>query len=104
MRFNSERRGAAILTLLISAAVAQMSTSQISGTVSDDSGAVVPGARVTIRNEATGAANQQTTSAAGVYAFPALTVGSYTISVELTGFKTGKKTGEVLVVGTPLNV
>ncbi len=108
MRSNSILRRAAtfaaIYALLISAAVAQMSTSQVSGTVTDESAAVVPGAKVALRNEATGAKNEQTTSAAGVYAFPALTVGSYTISVEMAGFKTGKKTGETLVVGTPLNV
>ena len=108
MRSNSILRGtaifAAIHALLISAAVGQMSTSQIAGTVTDESGAVVPGAKVTIRNEATGATNEQTTSVAGVYAFPALTVGSYTISVEIAGFKTAKKTGEALVVGTPLDV
>src|SRR5580692_10031717 len=104
MYWNSGLRIAVIYALTTSAALAQMSTSQISGTVTDESGAVIPGAKVTIRNEATAAADEQTTSAAGVYAFPALTVGSYTISVELAGFKTGKRTGETLVVGTPLNV
>lgn len=104
MCLHSVLRRVAMCTLLVSAAVAQMSTSQIAGTVADESGAVIPGAKVAIRNDATGATNEQTTSAAGVYAFPALTVGSYTVSVEMTGFKTGKKTGELLVVGTPLNV
>jgi hypothetical protein len=81
-----------------------MSTSEITGTVSDATGASVPGAVVTIVNEATGVTSRQTTGPAGVYVFPALTVGSYTISVEAPGFKKEKKTGALLVVGTPLNV
>ena len=67
---------------------AQTSTSSISGTVSDTSGAVVPGAAVTLLNEATGVVNVQTTTQVGVYSFPALNVGTYTITVEMKGFKT----------------
>ncbi|PYV17023.1 MAG: hypothetical protein DMG07_06675, partial [Acidobacteria bacterium] len=82
----------------------QTGTSRISGTVTDVSGAVVPGATVTARNEATGVRYSQSTTDAGLYAFPSLPVGVYTIAVELSGFKTAQKTGIVLEVNTPVVV
>ncbi|MGI8742616.1 MAG: carboxypeptidase regulatory-like domain-containing protein [Bryobacteraceae bacterium] len=85
-------------------ALAQVSTSEITGTVHDSTGAVVPGANVTATNEATGVTYRQTTTNTGLYAFPAMPVGSYTITADITGFKTVKRTGNQLVVGTPLTV
>src|SRR5215210_6585426 len=85
-------------------ATAQTSTSRISGTVTDATGAVVSGAKVTAKNEATGVTQTQTTTEAGLYSFASLPVGSYTITVEKAGFKTAKQTGNVLVINTPLNV
>uniref|UniRef100_Q029C2 TonB-dependent receptor, plug n=1 Tax=Solibacter usitatus (strain Ellin6076) TaxID=234267 RepID=Q029C2_SOLUE len=85
-------------------AFAQMSTSQITGTVTDASGGVVPGATVTATNAATGVAYRQVTTQAGLYAFPALPAGTYTITVEMKGFKTSRNAGNELVVGTPLAV
>jgi hypothetical protein len=83
---------------------AQTGTSSIRGTVMDASGAVIAGAKVTARNEATGVTFTQTTTAAGVYSFSSLAVGSYAITAEMSGFKTLNKTGNVLEVGTPLVV
>jgi hypothetical protein len=82
----------------------QTSTSQISGTVRDNSGAVVPGASVTITNEQTGVNYRQQTTAAGFYSFPALPVGFYSVNVEAKGFKTAVLTRNELVVNTPLTV
>src|SRR5260221_7998122 len=84
--------------------IAQTSTSEITGTVRDTTGAVVPGSNVTAVNEATGVTYKQTTTAAGLYAFPGLASGGYTVSAEMQGFKTSKKTGNILVVNTPLTV
>src|SRR5260370_11449137 len=84
--------------------IAQTSTSEITGTVRDTTGAVVPGSNVTAVNEATGVTYKQTTTAAGLYAFPGLPSGSYTVSAEMQGFKNSKKTANVLVVNTPLTV
>ena len=86
------------------AAFSQTSTSEITGTVRDTSGAVVPGAVVTATNEATGINYRQATTQAGLFAFPALPAGTYTITAEKTGFRTSKKSGNLLVVGTPLTV
>src|SRR5262247_3427287 len=88
--------------LYASIAFAQTATSRITGTVTDASGALVPGAMVTANNEATGVTYTQTTTEAGLYGFPSLPVGAYTISVTLPGFKTATKTGNTLEVNTPL--
>jgi len=96
-----------LLCVLLCAAaplLAQVSTSEITGTIHDATGAVVPGATVVATNEATGVAYTQTTTATGLYAFASLPVGVYTISVEASGFKKTKRIGANLVVDTPLTV
>ena len=67
----------------------QTSTSILSGTVFDSSGAVVTGAIVNVLNEATGSALRQLTNSAGLYAFPSIPVGSYTVTVEAAGLQDG---------------
>ncbi len=94
----------ALLLLLSTSAFAQTSTSRISGTVTDATGAVVPGAKVTARDEATGVTYTQATTGAGLYTFASLPAGKYTVGVEMKGFKTINKTANVLEVGTPLVV
>src|SRR5438876_8004509 len=89
-------------TALAPTAFAQTGTSNITGTVRDTTGAVVPGATVTAKNEATGVTNTQVTTDSGLYAFSSLPVGAYTITVEKQGFKTLQKTNNRLEVGTPL--
>ena len=59
----------------------------ISGVVTDAQGAAVPGATVTIRNEATGVNTVQVTNEAGAYTTPPLVLGRYSVTVDLTGFK-----------------
>src|SRR5258707_15127138 len=85
-------------------AIAQTGTSNITGSVRDTAGAVVPGATVTAKNEATGVVSTQTTNDSGLYSFSSLPVGNYTIAVEKQGFKTLQKTKNALEVGTPLTV
>src|SRR3989454_5408839 len=91
-----------ILLVMAAAALAQTATSRITGTVGDASGALVPGAMVTAKNEDTGVTYTQMTTEAGLYGFPSLPVGPYTITVALPGFKTANKTGNILEVNTPL--
>jgi hypothetical protein len=86
------------------AIVAQTGTSNISGTVKDTGGAVVPGATVTAKNDATGVTHTQTTTDSGLYSFSSLPVGIYTITIEKQGFKTLQKTNNALQVGEPLVV
>ena len=94
----------AIALILALSCAAQTSTSQISGTVRDSSGAVIPGAMVTLTNESTGVIEKQTTTEAGVYAFPAIPVGSYLLRAEASGFRALVRSGNVVQVNTPLTV
>ena len=91
-----------IIILTLSAqAIAQVSASTITGSVTDPSGAVVPGAKVTATNEATGVSYQMTTTSGGAFAFSSVIPGKYTISVNKRGFKTFTSVGNVLTVGVP---
>jgi len=91
------------LILLSSASLrAQTATSQISGVVRDGSGAVVPAATVTLTHESTGVAQKQDTTEAGVYAFPAINAGTYTLRVVANGFKAAVRTGVSALVNSPV--
>lgn len=77
-----------ICCLILSPAVfAQSERATVSGTVSDASGAVIPGARVTVTNNATNVTSVSTTTESGDYTVPSLPVGQYTVRVEKEGFK-----------------
>ncbi len=65
-----------------------ISTGSIQGTITDPSGAVVSGAKVSIRNNGTDQTSVTTTNSAGTFASGALIPGSYLVRVEATGFKT----------------
>jgi Carboxypeptidase regulatory-like domain/TonB-dependent Receptor Plug Domain len=67
--------------------LAQHSTATIRGVVTDPTGAVVSGAKVTIKNEETGLNRSQNTNASGIYSFSDLPVGNYKLEVEYPGFK-----------------
>jgi len=95
-------RVSVLLVCSAALALAQTSTTQLSGTVFDNSGAVLPAASVTVANEATGAVLKQLTNSAGLFSFPSMAIGAYNITVEMAGFKTEKLTKVTLVVGTPL--
>jgi hypothetical protein len=104
---NSWQRVVCLIALILFSAMftnAQSSTSRITGTVTDVSGSIVEGAKVTVTNEATGVSLVQITTGGGVYAFTSLPAGTYTVAVEQPGFKKSVKTGNVVEVSTPLNV
>ena len=74
--------------LSVSSLHAQVDTGSISGTISDLTGAVVSGAKVTLTNEGTGASLSTTAGADGVYDLSPVRIGSYKLEVSSTGFKT----------------
>jgi hypothetical protein len=74
-----------------------LTTGALSGTVTDPSGASVPDADVTARNDATGEARQTKTNDSGQYTFPLLKPGQYTVTVEKEGFRTVNTKTEVLI-------
>jgi hypothetical protein len=84
--------GLVVVLLVASAAFAQDSGS-IRGTVTDTTGAVVPGATVTLTNEATKYARNVVTDAKGGYYFGAVQPAAYTIKAEIPGFKQSERKG-----------
>jgi hypothetical protein len=87
----------AIALLLVPVfAHAQTNVGQISGRVSDASGAALPGAVVTATNEQTGLAQTISTDAEGVFVFAGLPAGPYKIRVELSSFKPAERINLVL--------
>jgi hypothetical protein len=89
---------------VVSGAFAQSDTSQISGIVKDATGGVVPGAMVTVVNEATQAQRAAETNANGFFVVSSLPSGFYTVTVESTGFKRFVKTANKLDPSIPLMV
>src|SRR5262245_61011385 len=88
-------------SLVLMAAVpafAQKITASIRGTVTDPTGAVVAGAKVTVKNEETGLTRTASTNAAGAYGFAELPVGSYRVDIEQAGFKAASRSKIVLNV------
>src|SRR4051794_22047820 len=92
------------LLLLSFGTCAQTSTTQISGTVSDASGASVPNAAVSLTNEATGVAQKQATTDAGLFAFPSIPAGAYSVRVEAKGFRAYQSKGNTVQINTPLTL
>lgn len=82
------RLTALLLSLAVVGAIAHAATTGvISGTVTDPSGAVVPHATIVATNQLTGVKRTEVSDAKGFYSFPALDVGTYTISASVTGFQ-----------------
>src|SRR5262245_11945413 len=78
---------------------AQGTTATISGTVSDSSGAVVPGAKIVILNEETGISRELLADEAGRYIAPSLGLGNYRVTASLDGFQTQVRSGITLTIG-----
>ena len=69
-------------------AFAQNASGSISATVADKTGAIIPKAKVVMKNEATNATRDTITNGAGIFNFPAVQPGSYTITVTAPGLQT----------------
>jgi hypothetical protein len=77
--------------LSIGAAAQSLVSGDITGVVSDPSGAVIPNATVTLKSNGTGQTQNGTTNSSGVYRFSLLTPGQYTVTVNATGFQNAAK-------------
>ncbi len=95
-----------ILTFLaaLSSLVSAQTQSRLTGSVTDDSGAVVAGATVITRNVRTGVVTESATNASGNYQFPSLIHGEYELTVEKTGFKKALQSGITLETGITRSV
>ena len=76
-----------ILVLTAVSVFAQATGGRASGTVTDATGAVIPNATVTLKNDATGQTVVTQTTAAGAYNFPNIPVGAYSVKIAADGFK-----------------
>ncbi|MGH9818888.1 MAG: carboxypeptidase-like regulatory domain-containing protein, partial [Pyrinomonadaceae bacterium] len=92
-----------ILVFCLTATYAQ-GDGRISGRVIDPNGAAVPGASVTITNEATGGTRTTAANADGSFVVAALKPSKYSVSVRANNFAPVKKTGIDLLVGQPLDL
>lgn len=100
-------RARIILVFVLLAAVslsAQTFRGTILGTVTDPSGAVVSGAKVTVKNTGTGLERSTTTSGDGSYSLPELPIGTYNVTVTQSGFQTFVATGVTVDVATERRV
>ena len=86
----------ALAALFASTSAAAQNTGTISGTVVDNTGQVVPGASVVLTSEATGDTRTIVSDNSGQFAFRAVEPGSYTIKVELAGFRTLERKNNIL--------
>ncbi|QNI32349.1 TonB-dependent receptor [Alloacidobacterium dinghuense] len=82
---------------LTSLTFAQTATTSLRGTIKDPSGAVVPGARITLTDNSTGKLLQTTSTSGGDYQFNQIPPATYTIKVSVTGFGDQSKVAELLV-------
>jgi len=109
MRFNRGTRSQLLATIVMFAlgmvgitrlsAQSQAFTATISGTVTDTSGGVVPGAKVTLTSAERGIARSFTTSDSGAYSFTLLPPADYVLKVEQSGFQTYEQRGVSLAAG-----
>ena len=95
---------AVFLHLVATAALAQVSTGTMNIEVSDATGAVVPGAAITLTQTAIGGVRQGTTNERGAFRASFLPIGEYTATAEARGFKKQRITGLQLRVDQDLNL
>ena len=96
--------GLVVLALLATTTplFAQQGTSQIAGTITDEQGAVLPGASILLTNEESGVFREVTSSSEGTYVVAALPPGRYRVKATLAGFRTTERGGLLLALGTTL--
>jgi hypothetical protein len=89
---------------LPTAAAAQVLYGSLVGTVTDESGAALPGATVTILHRETGGSRETVTDSTGAYRFPTVQSGTYTLTVQLTGFRTFSRADVPVTLNTVARV
>ena len=76
---------------------AKSDLASVNGVVRDPSGAVIPDAKITLRNEAAAVELQATTSVAGNYSITSVPAGTYTLTAEASGFKRFEQSRNIVV-------
>ena len=96
--------GLALLVLVPPAVFGQGPTGSLTGIVQDETKAVVPGADVVLKNEATNAVRRTVSNDEGFFSIQAIPAGTYTVTVQMSGFGSWEKTGVVVHPGDRLNL
>lgn len=89
----------AVMLCVTAAVQGQSTVGRLAGTVLDASGAVLPGATITLTNEETNQTQTATSNETGAFLFPQVPVGNYRVEIELTGFKSATFTKVSVAVG-----
>src|SRR5437870_4694360 len=104
--FSKLFRACLVVSLVLSITIyasspvhAQVTGATLSGTVTDTTGAVIPGVSVSIKNRATGVVRNLTTDEAGFYSAPNLLAGNYDVTATVPGFNTMVQSNIPLAVG-----
>ncbi|MBV9406693.1 MAG: carboxypeptidase regulatory-like domain-containing protein, partial [Acidobacteriaceae bacterium] len=107
MRTQNRKRAWIVLSILVcaaSAAWAQLNTGSIAGTVKDPSGAVVPGAKVTVTDTGKHFTYTSVTDSNGIYSVRSLPPSTYTVRVDAPGFAPLERPNVVLEVSANINI
>lgn len=95
---------ALLLPLFFAIGVRAQSTGSITGTVSDSTNAAIPDATVTVSNVGTGQSRSVQTNTDGLFSFPNLPIGSYTMQIVKPGFETQKRSATELLTGQTIGI
>jgi hypothetical protein len=85
-------------------ALAQSASGSISATVADKTGAIIPKAKVVLKNDATNATRDTLTNSAGIFSFPAIQPGAYTVTVTAPGLQTYEQGGITVSQGANIGL
>ncbi len=91
--------GLCLLVLLLSTLSSAQSTGTVTGTVADQSGAVVAKAKITLKNEATGDTRETTSNESGYFSFGTVNPGTYAVKVSAANFKSLERKGLSVLPG-----
>ena len=98
MKFAKSMLGLVLAVLLCVSMARAQENAELSGTVTDPTGAVIPNAKVTITNVATGESRTVTSNGAGLFDFSGLNHGTYNMKVEAEGFNSFQRSNIVMNV------
>src|SRR5258708_27802317 len=93
-----------LATLLAAPALHAQITGNLSGTVLDQSGALIPGAKITLLNEASADKRDSVSNSTGYFSFTGLLPSTYTITIEMVNFRSWQKGGIAVHPGDSVNV
>src|SRR5262245_18485964 len=98
-RIYSPLRALGLIRSAFAAGYGQNLTGQLSGTVTDQSGAVVPNASIILKNQLSGDTRRTVSNSVGVFAFASAPTGEYTVTIESQGFAKWERTGVRISAG-----